>query len=738
MRLNITGPALWTGPGQGGNHMDSTKSPRLARGMTARARVALMMLTVAMSACGGGGGGSSPPPPPPPPPPAPAPTPAPTLSVKADAASVQAGDQPVGLHAMLGAASTSVTWTLTGPGTLSATTGSDVQYTPPDAEGLDTSQAATITITTFNFPSQSVDIAVAAIDRPGHHWTLARPSGNQYTDVAVGKEGFVATAFSVGLTRSDDGLTWTDIPLYPRPAAVAWGDAGWVGVTNQGVAWFSADSITWTKSPDAIPYGISRVAYGNHTYLAYDTYSNSAVSTDGVHWTPAAKGTAAVAFGNGKFMALRQNPLVTSYNLLPATSTDGIDWQPATNVANLYNIAFANGQFDASAGSWLYVTGDGATWLGSDAAPAYRGLALRGVGNTLFELGPQDMGVQLPGAGWQRVSTGDFLSTPAAVAANADRFVGVSSSGWIETSPDALHWNTQVEGSYGDLRVVEVVDGQFVALSDLNHVLRSADGVNWTKATLLAGSNTTPLYPTAIAHADRTVVAGVAAGLFPSSHASWIRSPDAGATWAAAATTGPAENVAGVVHDGFRFVSISASGKVFASPDGDAWGQIGTAPAPLSSYHGLVYGGGSYLAFADGAVATSPDGVSWTPVDANAFGIPISHVRTFAALWTGKQFVLMGNDAQSVGYANLFSAVSADGRAWTRKDRGVYDTPTSLAMCGNEIVGIGNNFLASSTDGLNWYPHAPVTGATQLNAVACSGGRFVGVGWASAIVTSTR
>lgn len=722
--------------------MTSKDSPANAIGARRHAHLALLMTAVALSACGGGGGGGSSPPPAPPPPPAPAPAPTPSLSLKADATSVRAGTPAFGLHAILTGASSPVTWGLTGPGTLMPTDGNDITFVPPDADSLDSDATATVTVAVAGLSTQSVTISVAAVDKPGRHWAVARAPAAMFSDIAQANGTFVAAVYPSGVAHSTDGRAWTNVALYPPPAAVRWGDPGWVAVTNQGVAWFSVDAVGWTKAPDALPPSLAGVAYGNHAFVAYGG-QKTAVSTDGLHWTPVNETLSSVAFGNGQFMALRQNPANAFYDRHPAASADGITWHWVTDVANLNSLAFANGQFDADTSSLLWVTGDGLTWIGGDPGSAMQHGTLHSAGDVLFELDANDIGVQLPGAAWQRISTGDVLSTPIAVAADANRFIGVSNNGWVMGSPDGLHWSTQVEGGYGELRVIDFVDGQFVAVSTLDHVMRSTDGLAWSVAPMLGDPTAPYLFPLGIAHTGRTVVvvgeadpfrwgAGGTAGM-------WLRSGDGGATWARAGTTAPAEPLRGVVHDGRRFVAVTGSGQVHASPDGDAWGQIGTAPAPLSQYAGIVYGGGTYLAYGDGMVATSADGVSWTAIDANALGVPTSHARLTSALWDGAQFVLAGyvNDGNTAP-GDAFTAVSADAVHWTVKTLWSETSLVALARCGDESVLVGGSQMYSGTDGQNWNSHGQHPGSAQLDAVACGNDRFVSVGYASAIVTSTR
>lgn len=704
----------------------------------ARARLALAMMTVALSACGGGGGGAAPAPGP-----VPAPPPVPvTLTVHADAASVNAGDRGVALHATLTGATDAVTWTLSGPGALSASSGSDITYTPPDAESLDDAATATVTVAAGSAATKQIDIAVAAMDVPGHHWTVVRPGINAWADIAYANGTFVALG-DERISHSVDGLSWEDEASYPPADAVTWGEAGWVAVVSSGDLFTSPDGAAWTHAWAAIPSGNTGIVFGNHAYLAFGGPS-ATVSTDGVHWTAVGEQLMQVAFGNGEFLALRQNPGSAFYDAHPAASADGLHWHAVTDPGGLTNLAFSNGSFVAEGGLLYQSTFDGSTWTSVAIPTDLHGGRLRPAGDALFELDESDMGVLLPGAGWQRAGTGDFLSEPRAVAMNADRFVGVSGNGWITTSTDGLHWSTQVEGSYGELRAIDFIDGQFVALSALGRALRSVDGTAWAKSVMLPGAGE-PIFSTrAMAHGGGTVVAvgavgntagtGLPTGL-------WLRSPDGGTTWRQAATASPAESLPGVVYDGHRFVAIGSSGGVYASPDGDAWSRIGTVAVP-TVVRGIAFGGGTYLVYgAGGVIATSIDGANWTAGDPSVLGGTATITTTAdAALWDGARFVIAGSwyDTAARLVIGDFAAVGIDGRHWTVQAAQALNGAAALARCDSEYVAVGNGVLASSIDGLNWHAHAFPAQAQQLGAVACGSGRFVGVGQASAIVTSTR
>lgn len=73
------------------------------------------------------------------------PNPVPSLTISPSSMNVNAGDAAITFSVAVQNSSESVTWTLSGPGTVSPTSGSSTAYTPP--EGVDSTQSATLTAT---------------------------------------------------------------------------------------------------------------------------------------------------------------------------------------------------------------------------------------------------------------------------------------------------------------------------------------------------------------------------------------------------------------------------------------------------------------------------------------------------------------------------------------------------------------------------------------------------------------
>ncbi|MGM9490697.1 hypothetical protein [Ideonella sp. YS5] len=688
-------------------------------------RTAAMMLMVALSACGGGGSSSDPAPPPAPPPPQPV-----TMDVTASSDSALAGSGAITLHAQVGGSSDVPAWTLEGPGTLSATSGNDVQYVPPDTEHLDDPATATVTAVLSGSLQRHVQIALSPVEVPGHHWTTVRPSAPYFSSVAYGNGRYVATTYSNAMWSSADGKAWTQTTLIGDSSAqyndAVWGDKGWVAVATDGSVATSADGLAWAAQSEKLSPGVYRLVVGNQTYVAYADVANAMASSDGRHWVDTGKVWSDLAFGNGVFMGVADREV-------PYRSSDAHHWTAVTDPGTFYGLAFANGGFSTDQGNFHVQSPDGTTWI-STAQSNLDGV-IAGAGTTLFELDDRDMGVQLAGQFWQRVALDVPFAQPRAVAYGQAGYVGVSTLGWISSSANALEWITRVEGSYGTLQAVVDFNGQYIAASRLGWILRSTDAQQWVAARLPVTDDERSVSVDAMAHGQGVLVAtgcisregcGVVGGTNPGM---WMRSTD-GVTWSFAVTPAPNETIGGVVHDGQRFVAVGAAGNVYASTDGNLWARTASlAGAP--PLKGIAYGGGKYVVIGPlGDIAYSSNGTSWT----NSPGIPgvdgqgRAILRPLAGLaWDGRQFVGVGDGG--------LKATSPDGRVWTVSTEANQGGGWAVAACNGQIVSVGPQVAESSLDGLSWRSRQTAS-SPQLNAVTCGRGRFVAVGWESSIAVS--
>jgi hypothetical protein len=345
------------------------------------------------------------------------------VGIEASSYLITAGDAGTDVHASVGDSVDTPTWRLTGPGTLSATTGRDVHYTPPGTEALDQTTQVTITMSLPGAPDASISITVYSA--PGHVFTAlaAQVAGESPPDlvaVAGADDGRLAGIdASQRLLASADGLAWSPVvPVSssaPQPFAayaVSWAAGRFVAAMRfkdgVGAEQFlaSTDGVTWNAS-NAIPFQDDHGM--NCPAIAHD-------------------GTQYVCDDGGQYLA----------------SVDGLSWSHVGWGGNLPATGFA-------VGAGRYVFANLLGQLGSSASP--EASFSTNWGNT--------------NDGW------------LAIAWNGERFSAVGMDGATRASTDGLSGVEGTSGTTVHLRAVAGVPGQFIAVGDGGTILASADGLTW-------------------------------------------------------------------------------------------------------------------------------------------------------------------------------------------------------------------------------------------------------------------
>jgi hypothetical protein len=404
-----------------------------------RAYAAVAMFPLALAACGGGGGS---------PPPAPAPTPAAALAVTPSATSTTPDGTAITLQAVVSNSTATPTWTLTGAGTLSATSGASVQYLPPDSEVFDENSTVIVSASISSDVSQNVSITLTPIVVPGFTWT-----------------NVVAT--SVGTLQ-----------------AVDFADGRYVAVSDQGSALTSTDAVAWTPATvlssgvstdhfDAtaiVHIGSTFVAAGSVSSAPYTTSTSAiATSADGLTWTMASTPALTVPIhalvADTRVLALGEGGHVYS-------SPDGKAWSSLaviSGVPTLNASVFGAGKYVAVGDNgYIAYSADGTTWAsGQVITVAGLGVDLHGLaydGKRFVAVGDDGLiATSANGANW---------TSGTSVVAGALRSVAVSSGGeivivgdnGIETSKDAVTWHARDEAGAAALHDVAFLNGQFVAV----------------------------------------------------------------------------------------------------------------------------------------------------------------------------------------------------------------------------------------------------------------------------------
>jgi len=182
-----------------------------------------------------------------------------------------------------------------------------------------------------------------------------------------------------------------------------------------------------------------------------------------------------------------------------------------------------------------------------------------------------------------------------------------------------------------------------------------------------------------------------------------------GVTWTTE-TSGTTNDLYAVYNNGAGFIAIGANGTLLTSGNGITWavGNSGTT----NTLYGITYGNGRFVAVgAAGTLINSTDGgISWQTINSStasdlkgvAYGVPqLAYVYTpqngYTALnLPAATFVAVG--------ANGALVTSPDGVTWTPHNP-LQTTSLNAVAYGHQFVAVGDgSSIFTSIDGLTWVP----------------------------------
>ena len=262
--------------------------------------------------------------------------------------------------------------------------------------------------------------------------------------------------------------------------------------------------IDWTARSAPVEDWDS-IAYGNGKFVAVNQNpsGNSVMtSADGISWTPQSGLNSSwtdVTYGNGLFVAVAW---FGPHSVM--TSPDGINWNARTVPEDNQwsSVTFGDGKFVAVASTGtnrVMTSSDGITWTARAAALAAVWWSVT-FGNSTF------VAVEAGAARRVMTSSDGITWTERTVPENNlwrsvafgnGIFVAVAQTGTnrVMTSSDGVTWTSRMAVD-GEWVSVAFGDGRFVAVSfdGNNEVMISADGITWTSRTASDGKWTAVTY----------------------------------------------------------------------------------------------------------------------------------------------------------------------------------------------------------------------------------------------------
>ena len=427
---------------------------------------AVAALPLALAACGGGGGGGGTPTPPQSPPPSPTPSPAPapgvSIVVTPSTTSTVQGGAAITLVAAVTGSSATPTWTLTGPGTISASTGNTITYTPPGAGTLTANTTATISAAVTGATTQTVTLTITVTQLAGQAWTNATTvaAGNLLgVDYANGR--FVAVSDQGGALTSTDGAAWTAEPLF---------------TSNVATDHFKAYAITHFNTS-------TMVAVGSISPTPYTSSSGGvAYSTNGTTWTMGALPAGAtplhgVIGGGTRLVGLGETGHLYS-------STDGHSWSALTTVTGVTTLnagVYGNNKYVAVGDNgYIAASGDSVAWLaGQVVVVGGTPINLHGItwtGSMYVAVGDSGLiTTSKDGSAWTAPAASAISGALRSVSASSTGEIVIVGDNGIETSEDGVHWTSRDPSGAVALNGVTFANGQFIAVG-ANSAIKTSSG----------------------------------------------------------------------------------------------------------------------------------------------------------------------------------------------------------------------------------------------------------------------
>jgi type II secretory pathway pseudopilin PulG len=230
-------------------------------------------------------------------------------------------------------------------------------------------------------PVSSRLVAVISYSNTGYYTT----NGTSWTSTTQATSGaFCAGAYGNGKffartsntaygMYSSNGINWTQITgpgFSGNGLGGAFGNGKFAIIQYYGNPYYTTDPSSWTTSSISQNKTWGWMAFGNGTFVATDTGSYTAYSTNGINWTPVALANCGpIAYGNGRFVTISYWP-GSSRDV--SYSSDGITWTVGSNAlpagflsGGCPGICYGGGKFLAVAGNNSNVaaqSSDGITW----------------------------------------------------------------------------------------------------------------------------------------------------------------------------------------------------------------------------------------------------------------------------------------------------------------------------------------------------------------------------------------
>jgi hypothetical protein len=192
------------------------------------------------------------------------------------------------------------------------------------------------------------------------------------------------------------------------------------------------------------------------------------------------------------------------------------------------------------------------------------------------------------------------------------------------------------------------------------------------------------------------------------------------------------DEILAIAYGSNKFVVGTKWGKMATSPDGVTWTPVDVS-STFTNLGAIIYANNKFAAVGGGKFATSPDGINWT-VQSSSSSVP-ALIAYGNGTWVAGGS--LGNMAYSTDGGVTWTAVA--GKPLGTMSAGIYREVDAIAYGNGTFVAVSSDsavseITATSADGITW---TTVTDGTYGKAIAFGNGKFVAVRNNGKIATST-
>jgi len=573
----------------------------------------------------------------------------------------------------------------------------------------------------------------------GAQWRLVESGiDNSIRAIAAHDSLLVVVGDGGIIYSSTDGGIWTrQREAGPNDGLldVVWFDSLFVAVGMNGTLITSRDAATWTYVGIDDLAHLYGVAVSDTLAIAVGSEGSIYTSTDGVEWlldrADPARTFYDVAYIDSLWVICGDGGTILR-------SRNGLDWQSQTTVfgsemtfpaitatdSAFFAVAFEPGESMPDRCS-VYRSSDGAVWFFQASLAAWyihdifwTGSELIAVGEgTNYHLGFPDglLFRSTDGLVWNEQVTDAPFALTAITKSDATIFLG-GSGGYLLSG--SLFINIVCSGA--EMTSAVWNGQQYIAVTARGTVMRSFDGSFWMER-----------HARVAVSFDRLAYSGSAyvalGGLGAPTEI--YTSPDA-TTWTRTLEFQDAI-LKDVIWGGGRFLACGQEGAVFVSDAGASWTRYYVGDAV--TLRCVIWDGHRYVAAASNIAYFSTDGQTWTKASPDPIDSEPAITRM---IWTGSQYVTVGNRDESPGGLQGYACTSPDAVHWQVHSLGAADYLLDIAGTSTRLVACGRGgTLLTSTDGSTWETLASATEQPLMDIVV-RGGQAIVVGGNRTVLVS--